>query len=57
MFGLFQIGYIETAVERWDLRFPIRVVDESGEDYLYPRILSRTITLPAALRKAVLAGA
>lgn len=35
----------------------IRIVDESGEDYLYPRMCFRTITLPAALRKAVLAAA
>jgi hypothetical protein len=35
----------------------IRVVDESGEDYPYPRIFFRAITLPAATRKAVLAAA
>lgn len=35
----------------------IRIVDESGEDYQYPRIFFRPVTLPAALRKAVLAAA
>lgn len=34
-----------------------RVIDESGEDYLYPRAFFRTITLPAAIRKALLAAA
>jgi hypothetical protein len=35
----------------------IRVIDESGEDYLYPQTFFRTIMLPAAIRKAVLAAA
>jgi hypothetical protein len=35
----------------------LRIVDESGEDYLYPKTLFRAIALPAALRKAVLAAA
>jgi hypothetical protein len=34
-----------------------RIIDESGEDYLYPRTLFRAIILPAAIRKAVLAAA
>ena len=34
----------------------IRVVDESGEDYLFPAALFAAITLPAALRRAVLAA-
>jgi hypothetical protein len=35
----------------------LRIVDESGEDYLYPRSLFRSIALPQAIRKAVLAAA
>jgi hypothetical protein len=35
----------------------LRIVDESGEDYLYPKTLFRPIALPQAVRKAVLAAA
>ena len=35
----------------------VRVIDESGEDYLFPAALFVPIELPAALRKAVLAAA
>jgi hypothetical protein len=35
----------------------IRIVDESGEDYLYPKALFRSISLPQAVKKAVLAAA
>jgi hypothetical protein len=35
----------------------LRVVDESGEDYLYPKTFFRSIALPVSLRKAVLAAA
>ena len=35
----------------------IRIVDESGDDYLYPKALFRSIALPQAVRKAVLAPA
>jgi hypothetical protein len=34
----------------------IRVIDESGEDYLYPASLFAPIALPPALRRAVLAA-
>ncbi len=34
----------------------LRIVDKSGEDYLYPKVLFRSIDLPLALRKAVLAA-
>ena len=33
----------------------LRIVDESGEDYLYPKALFRSIALPQAVRRAVLA--
>lgn len=35
----------------------LRIVDESGEDYLYPKAFFRLIALPEAVRKAVLAAA
>ena len=35
----------------------IRVVDESGEDYLYPKSYFSPIDLPQPIRKAVLANA
>jgi hypothetical protein len=35
----------------------LRVIDESGEDYLYPKIFFRAIALPQSLKKAVLAAA
>ena len=35
----------------------LRIVDESGDDYLYPKTLFRSIALPYAVKKAVLAAA
>lgn len=35
----------------------IRVIDESGEDYLYPKSFFAPIELPQPLRRAVLAAA
>jgi hypothetical protein len=35
----------------------LRIVDESGDDYLYPRALFRSIALPQAVRRAVMAAA
>ena len=35
----------------------LRVVDESGDDYLYPKAFFRSIALPESLKKAVLAAA
>jgi hypothetical protein len=35
----------------------LRVIDESGEDYLYPKAFFRSIALPQAVRKAVLTAA
>ena len=34
----------------------LRVIDESGEDYLYPRSHFAKIDLPRSIRKAVLAA-
>ena len=35
----------------------LRVIDESGDDYLYPATYFALIKLPATLRRAVLAAA
>lgn len=35
----------------------VRVIDESGEDYLYPKSLFLPITVPASLCKAILKAA
>lgn len=35
----------------------LRIVDESGEDYLYPKALFRPIALPPSVREAVLSAA
>lgn len=34
----------------------LRIVDESGEDYLYPKGLFRAIELPQEVKRAVLAA-
>jgi hypothetical protein len=34
-----------------------RIIDESGEDYLYPKAFFRSIALPEAVKRAVLAAA
>ncbi|MGA3309143.1 MAG: hypothetical protein ABSD08_11065 [Xanthobacteraceae bacterium] len=44
----------DPAAEKHGLR---RIVDESGEDYLYPKAFFRAIALPQSVRKAVLAAA
>jgi len=60
-------GY-EASLERWKVYVMLRdaaaekhglarVVDESGEDYLYPKAMFRAIDLPVSLRKAVLSAA
>ena len=35
----------------------LRIIGESGEDYLYPKAFFRAIALPSAVKKAVLAAA
>jgi hypothetical protein len=44
----------DAAAEKHGL---LRIIDESGEDYLYPRSFFRSIALPQAVKKAVLAAA
>lgn len=36
---------------------PLRVIDESGQDYLYPKSLFLPITIPQSLRKIILKAA
>jgi hypothetical protein len=35
----------------------VRVIDESGDNYLYPKIFFRLIVLPRAIKRALLAAA
>ena len=35
----------------------LRVIDESGDDYLYPKMFFRSIALPRSIKKAVLSAA
>jgi hypothetical protein len=35
----------------------LRIIDESGEDYLYPKAFFRTIILSQSVKRAVLAAA
>ena len=35
----------------------LRIIDKSGDDYLYPKAFFRAIALPLAVKKAVLAAA
>ena len=43
----------DPAADKLDMR---RIVDESGEDYLYPKTFFREIALPLAVKRAVLAA-
>ena len=43
----------DAAAEKHNM---LRIVDESGEDYLYPKAFFRGIALPQAVRRAVLAA-
>jgi hypothetical protein len=35
----------------------LRIVDESGDDYLYPKAFFRLVALPQSIKKAVLSAA
>ena len=48
--------YVALSVDTAASRKMLRVIDESGEDYLYPEKLFRRIELESAVRKAVLAA-
>jgi hypothetical protein len=43
----------DAAAEKHNL---LRIVDESGEDYLYPKAFFRAIALPQSIKRAVLAA-
>ena len=43
----------DPAAEKLDM---LRIVEESGDDYLYPKTCFRSIALPLAMRRAVLAA-
>jgi hypothetical protein len=47
------IAMPDAAAEKHNM---LRIVDESGEDYLYPKAFFRSIALPQAVKKAVLAA-
>ena len=47
------VALTDRAAERHGL---LRIVDESGDDYLYPKAFFRAIALPQSVRKAVLAA-
>jgi len=49
--------YVSIADEPAQNRKLIRVIDESGEDYLYPRKMFVPISLPQPVRRAVLTAA
>jgi hypothetical protein len=34
-----------------------RIIDESGDDYLYPKAFFRSIALPQSVKRAILAAA
>jgi hypothetical protein len=48
------VAFRDAAAEEHGL---LRIVDESGDDYLYPKAFFRSIALPQAVRRAVLAAA
>jgi hypothetical protein len=35
----------------------VRIIDESGDDYLYPKAFFRPVALPQSVKKAVLSAA
>ena len=49
--------YVVLADSEAEKQRMVRVIDESGDDYLYPKGIFRAIDLPQAVRKAVLAAA
>jgi hypothetical protein len=48
------VAYRDQSAEKNGL---VRVIDESGEDYLYPQKFFRPIALPDPVKRAVLAAA
>ncbi len=48
--------YVALADRVAEKRRFVRVIDESGEDYLYPKALFRTIALPQSVKKSCPCG-
>jgi hypothetical protein len=44
----------ERSIRRWQLTNLIRVVDESGDDYVYPPRLFQRLALPGDVQRASL---
>jgi hypothetical protein len=49
--------YVALRDQEADKKGLFRIVDESGEDYLYPKSFFRQIALPQPVKRAVLAAA
>jgi len=49
--------YVSLRDPRAEKRGLVRIVDESGDDYLYPKAFFRSVALPQSVKKAVLAAA
>jgi hypothetical protein len=49
--------YVLLADSVAEKRGLLRIIDESGDDYLYPKAFFRPIALPWSVKKAVLAAA
>jgi len=47
------LGWRDADAEKHGL---LRIIDESGDDYLYPKAFFRPIALPQAVKRAVLAA-
>ncbi|MEA2934052.1 MAG: hypothetical protein QOD74_698 [Variibacter sp.] len=48
--------YVVLPDENAEAQGLFRVLDESGDDYLYPKAFFRPIALPQSVKKAVLAA-
>ena len=49
--------YVSIADDDAQAHKLVRVIDESGEDYLYPQAMFLPISLPQSIRRAVLTAA
>jgi hypothetical protein len=49
--------YVALADKNAEKQRLVRIIDESGDDYLYPKKFFRPIALPLSVKKAVLAAA
>jgi hypothetical protein len=45
--------YVSLRDPATEKRGLLRIIDESGDDYLYPKALFRSIALPQSVKKAV----